>query len=54
MRHPFPERLRLTPLFVHMMGKKITGLPGVKYNIRLGKRPAGCLSLVVDYKILKM
>ena len=29
MRDPLFERLRLTPLFIHMMGKKITGLPGM-------------------------
>ena len=54
VRDPSLERLRLTPLFVHMMGEKIAGLSGVEYDIRLGKRPTGSVSFVVNCKVFKM
>lgn len=54
MRNPFFKRLCLTPFFIHMMREKISGLTGMKDDIRLRDSAAGSVPLVVDSKIFKM
>jgi hypothetical protein len=54
MGNPFFKGLRLTPFFVHVMREKVSGLTGMKDNIRLRDRAAGSLPALVDGKVFKM
>lgn len=54
MRHPLFKGLGFAPLGIHMMGKKITGLPGVNNNIRFGDGPAKCLADFIYNIFLKI
>ena len=54
MGNPFFKGLRLTPFFVHVMWEKVSGLTGMKDNIRLRDRAAGSLPALVDSKVFKM
>jgi len=54
MRHPPLKRLRLTPLFVHMMREKIAGLTGVNDDIGFCDRTTHRLPALLRLKFFEI